>query len=322
LTIKVEKRHLSYLISDYKQLFCGFSLNHTHREKGSSGGIGTEISSFLLTHKLVDKVIGVGFSKNHPYVPVYQTVEDGEEVTQLSGSKYTFMSFAPLKNLIHQEKEKKLAVFIQPCFIKAIRKMQANNYPNIRYIISFFCGYNVTEEATDYLIKKAQVNKDNIQEISYRWGPYPGGFMVKTKNRRITCFGKECYELVDLMFLRRGCKKCSLYMGEGADIALGDAWIKSLPKASLVITRTDLGADLIERMEKKRTLKLYEIKEKDLIQMHWHNLKYKKYGMGFFLNLIHHILKIKFIKHTVPFKLFLFLSKIRRRFAIGVDIEL
>jgi coenzyme F420-reducing hydrogenase beta subunit len=224
--------------------------------------------------------------------------------------------------LIHAEKEKRLAVFLQPCFIKAVRKMQENEYPNIRYIISFFCGFNVTKEATDYLIKKTGVNKENIEEIYYRWGPYPGGFMLKTKHGRITYFGKECYELVDLMFLRTGCKECSLYMGEGADIVLGDAWVKSLPNASLVITRTDKGADIIERMKKGGEIELYKIKEKDLIQMHWHNLRYKKYGMGFFLNFMHHILKTKFMKQVAPFKLFMILSKIRRRFAIGVNIEL
>lgn len=311
-----------YLISDYKRLYVGFSHNKTHREQGSSGGIGTEISSFLLENKLVDKVIGVGFSKDPPYLPEYQTVEDVKEVTQISGSKYIYMSFYPLRKLIESEKEKKLAVFLQPCFIKAVRKMQKNEYRNIHYIISFFCGYNITREATDYLIKKAKVKKEDIAEISYRWGEYPGGFMVRTKDDQMVNFGKECYEIVDLMFLRRGCKQCHLYMGEGADIVLGDAWIKSLQNASIVIARNETGADVIENMAERNKIKLYEIKEKELVRMHWHNLKYKKYGMSVFLNFMHYVLKTNIMKKAAPFKLFMFLSRIRRRLAIGIDLEL
>lgn len=146
--------------------------------------------------------------------------------------------------------------------------------------------------------------------------------MVKTQKGRIIHFGKECYELVDLMFLRNGCKKCSLYMGEGADIVLGDAWIRSFPNSSIVMTRTNKGTDIIRKMEMEKQIKLFKIKEEDLIRMHWHNLKYKKYGMGLFLNLLHHILRSQVMKKIAPFKLFMFLSRIRRKLALGIHMQL
>jgi len=311
-----------YLVSDYQKLCIGFSLDPAHRQMGSSGGVGTEISGFLLENNRVKTVIGVGFSQDCPYLPEYQAVRNAEDARKISGSKYVFMGFEPLKRLIDLEKENETAVFLQPCFVRAVRQMQKNGYTNIKYIISFFCGYNITGDATEYLIKKAGIKKENIDEMAYRWGEYPGGFMVRTKDDRVVRFGKECYELVDLMFLRKGCKKCSLYMGEGADIVLGDAWINSLKNASVVIARTDAGAELIERMKQENKIKLYGIKEQELVHMHWHNLKYKKYGMGFFLNLLHQIVKTKAIRSLIPFRLLMFLSRQRRKWTIGIDVDL
>jgi coenzyme F420 hydrogenase subunit beta len=311
-----------YLVSDYQKLCIGFSLSPAHRHMGSSGGVGTEISAFLLGNKMVETVIGVGFSQGRPYLPEYQAVRDEDDVKKISGSKYVYMEFDPVKKLIDSEKEKQMAVFLQPCFVRAVRRMQRNGYTNIKYIISFFCGYNITGEATEYLIKKTGIRKENIDKMAYRWGEYPGGFMVRTKDGRIVHFGKECYEIVDLMFLRKGCKRCSLYMGEGADIVLGDAWINSLKDASVVMARTDAGGALIEKMERENKIKLYSIKERELVHMHWHNLEYKKYGMGFFLNLIHQIVKIKAIRNLIPFRLLMFLSKQRRKWAVGIDVDL
>ncbi|MCD6517079.1 MAG: Coenzyme F420 hydrogenase/dehydrogenase, beta subunit C-terminal domain [Candidatus Aminicenantes bacterium] len=311
-----------YLVSDYQKLCIGFSLDPARRQMGSSGGVGTEISGFLLENRIVETVIGVGFSQDRPYLPEYQAVQNVEDIRKISGSKYVYMEFDSLKKLIDLEKEKETAVFLQPCFVRAVRQMQKNGYTNIKYIISFFCGYNITEDATEYLIKKAGVRKENIDEMAYRWGEYPGGFMVRTKDGRVVRFGKECYELVDLMFLRKGCKKCSLYMGEGADIVLGDAWINSLKNASVVMARTGAGAALIEKMERENKVKLFGIKERELVRMHWHNLKYKKYGMGFFLNLIHQIVKRKAIRSLIPFRLSMFLSKQRRKWVIGIDVDL
>ena len=111
-------------------------------------------------------------------------------------------------------------------------------------------------------------------------------------------------------------------MGEGADIVLGDAWINSLKNASVVMARTDAGAALIERMMRENKIELYSIKERELVRMHWHNLKYKKYGMGFFLNVIHQIVKRKAIRRLIPFRFLMFLSKHRRKWAVGVDVDL
>ena len=311
-----------FLISPYQRLFVGYSNNKGYRHVGSSGGIGSELACFVLEKGLVDLIIGVGFSKLDPTLPEYQVVEYPKDIGKLSGSKYVYMKFKPLSQLLHLHREKAIAVFVQPCFVKAIRSLQRNKYPNIKYIYSFFCGYNITYKGTEYLICKTKIKKEDVDSIAYRWGNYPGGFMVKSKEGRIVSFGKECYEVIDLMFLRKGCKNCSYYMGEGADVALGDAWIKDLRRSSVIITRSDAGTRLIEDMHSEGKIKLYDLKNVDLIKMHWHNLKFKKYGLSAFLTFLHILLKSALAKKLVPFKLMILLSRVRRKFAVGVRVSL
>jgi len=312
----------NFLVSSYQKLFIGYSNNDRHRKIGSSGGVGTELACFVLENGLVDLVTGVGFSKNDPSLPVYQVIENPKDVYKISGSKYTYMEFKPLSRLLELHSSKKIAVFVQPCFIKAIRNFQKKKYPNIKYIFSFFCGYNKTYNGTEYLIKKTKIKKDQIDFMAYRWGKYPGGFMVRSKNGKIVRFGKECYELIDLMFLKEGCRICPYYMGEGADVVLGDAWVKNLEQSSIVITRNDAGTTVIEDMRSARKITLYHLNEIDLTKMHCHNLRFKKYGLNPFLTFLHIVLKSALAKNVVPFKLMILLSRVRRKFAIGVNVSL
>ena len=311
-----------FLISQYKNLYIGYSCDQKFRVAGSSGGVATELGHFVLEKGLVDAVIGVGFSKYDPTMAEYQIVENPQHIDRLAGSKYVYMGFKQLSNLLYLHREKSIAVFVQPCFVKAIRSFQRNKYPNIKYVFSFFCGYNITYEGTEYLIRKTKIKKEEIDCMAYRWGDYPGGFMVKSKDGKIASFGKECYELIDLMFLRTGCKNCSYYMGEGADAVLGDAWLKNLRQSSIVITRSDAGTTVIKDMHSARKITLYHLNEIDLIKMHYHNLRFKKYGFSSFLAFLHIVLKSALAKNVVPFKLMMLLSRVRRKFAIGVNVSL
>tara|TARA_B100001971_G_C17834497_1_gene355472 strand:- start:189 stop:563 length:375 start_codon:yes stop_codon:yes gene_type:complete len=111
-------------------------------------------------------------------------------------------------------------------------------------------------------------------------------------------------------------------MGEGADIVLGDAWVKNMKNGTLVITRSNTGTNLISKVHSENLIKLYFIKESEIVRMHWHNLKFKKYGLSPFLNLLHFILSTKLAINLAPVKFFTLLSRFRRKFAIGISVDL
>lgn len=299
--------------------FAGYSSNMSNRFSGSSGGVGTTILQYLLDTQKVDGVIGVGFDDKDKTKCVYKLVEHSSDVITLAGSKYVYMELDPLLKLLYQNRHKRLAVVVEPCFVKPIKKWA----PHCQYILSFFCGYNITPKATEYLIKKSNVKKSDIYAIEYRGGKYPGGFSVHLKNGTSKFFTKEHWELVDLLFLREGCHKCRLFISNTADIVLGDAWIKNLHNATLILVNTKKGDMLIEDIYKKKLIALYDIRKDQVLKMHAHNLKYKNFGHSFFMRIVVKLFNNRMAPYFSPFHLLGFASKIRRILMVGIKrIEL
>ena len=306
------------MIPNYRHLFVGYSNDIYYRLHGSSGGVGTTLLHYLLETREVDGVIAVGFDEKNKTQAVYKFIDDPSQITQLSGSKYVYMSLAPLLKLLQRYSLKKLAVVVEPCFVKAVRKMA----PHCKYVISFFCGYNMEYEGTRYLLKKSRIPERDITAIGYRDGKYPGGFTVYARNGSLRNFGKPSYELVNLMFLREGCHKCRLYIAPDADIVLGDAWLKGVKNESVVLAHTSAGDTLLKEMHQKNLLTLYDLNREELLRMHRHNLKYKTYGHSPAMLAVVKLFNNHFARRFAPFYFFSFLSRIRRFFMYGINMRL
>ncbi len=306
------------MISKHINLFVGESNNKINRNSGASGGVGTEILEYLLNSRKVDMVVGVGYDGCDKVRPVYRIINNAAEIQKLSGSKYVFMELPPLIRLLEAHSDKKIAVVVQPCFVKFIRR----KFKNVICVISFFCGYNIEYAATAYLLHKARIKEDDVSAIEYRGGEYPGGFTVFKKDGSVRSFGKECYELIDLLFLRKECSKCKYYISDSADIVLGDAWIKGVKNKTVVLINTQNGDDVIRSMHHEKLISLYGLDEEELLEMHSHNLKYKNYGHSPFMKFIVKIFNNKAARKLAPFYFFSFLSRIRRHFKIGIKKDL
>ena len=292
------------------------------RQNGSSGGVGTAIVHFLLKYDKVDAVIGVGFHPVSKSKPVYMAVKSEEEAGFLSGSKYLFMEFQPIEKLLMKYCDSRTAVFAQPCFVHKLRFLQHTRYRNLKYIISPFCGYNMSYEGTLFLLRKAGIHPVEVKRLSYRYGPYPGGFYVETEKGKTIQFPKAAYEIVNLMFLRSGCRKCPYYSGEGADIALGDAWIRYHDSYTVILSRTPEGRSIIRGMEKENLLRISVITSRQLVRMHRGNIRFKKFSMPWYLRLIHNIVRKRWLHPWLPFGLLVCLSGIRRKICMGIeDVE-
>ena len=85
------------------------------------------------------------------------------------------------------------------------------------------------------------------------------GFYVVDKNGGEYKYGKESYELLNLQFVPDGCRKCSLYMGEGADLAAGDAWLNSYPQLTALLVRNKTGEQAVLDSFKRGSIRLFSI---------------------------------------------------------------
>ncbi|MBW2996334.1 Coenzyme F420 hydrogenase/dehydrogenase, beta subunit C-terminal domain [Candidatus Woesearchaeota archaeon] len=291
-------------IREYKSLLVGYSKDKKIRERGSSGGALTSILIQALRSKLIDAAITVSMNKKQPWKPVVTLAKNEKEILYSQGSKYTLINFKDILAILNKNKDKKLAITALPCHSVILKNIK-ERYPNIKLIFGLFCGYNTPFKATEFLIRKSGIKKQEITSLEYRGGKYPGGFLIKSKDKKVF-FPKHYYDIVNLMFIPKGCLSCKDYTSEKSDISFGDAW--GYDNHTLIIVRTNIGQKLINQSN----LKTKEISESLLYEMHKHNLKHKKQKDPLPQKIAMHFLKIfgKFI----PFRFLGYLSKLRRKY--------
>lgn len=316
-----------YLLGTYQHLELARSRDADVCGRSASGGVITETLSALLDAGELDAVLSVGFAAGDPITPRYLVSRNREQLLNNSGSVYSYISPKDLLKALNSQQQGRLAVVCQPCMVPFMRRIQNRSWKedhggHIKLIISFFCGYNMTPDATTYLLGKAGVAPKDVEWIRYRHGEYPGGFAVKAKGGpkagQVLGFGKEAYEYVNLAFLRGGCSRCAYYMGDGADLSCGDAWLKEHRGLTAVLARTEAGRAALDNAGAR--LERYELPEKTLMEMHLHNLNYKKYGNSLPMRMLTTFFGEVLPKPLAPFRLLCGLSKMRRRRKIGTSL--
>ena len=309
-----------YLLGEFEGVFLGHAARPELRRAGASGGVLTAVLTSLLERGEVDGVVSVGFAPGAPLEPRFLLSRNANELRANAGSVYCYMRLAGLEQILTANAQLRLAVVCQPCHVPVMRKLQSTRPQQIRHVFSFFCGYNMGFAATAYLLRQLGIPQEQVQRIEYRGGEYPGGFQATTKGGRQKGFGKECYELVNLRFLRKGCELCSLYMGEGADLALGDAWLKGRQSLNVILARTPAGLECLRLAAETQRISLFQFSGPELARMHLHNLRYKKYGHSRFMRILLWILRDFLPGQLVPFRILNSLSRVRRRFKIGIEL--
>ena len=249
-------------------VYLGWSNNDHIRTKASSGGILTEIASFLLISKKVDVVIHTDSDPDNPIKTKIYFSKTPKDVASHCGSRYCISS--PLSVIDQIEDGKKYAFIGKPCDIVTLR-----NYMELKpelneafpYLLSFFCMGLPSDEAQKKLLNKLEC--DDCVSLDYRGNGWPGFATAVDKSgvsHQITydeSWGKILGR--DLML---ACKICIDGIGEMADISCGDAWYLTEDKKpdfsehagrNVIFARTSKGNELLQEMRKQRlvTLNMY-----------------------------------------------------------------
>ena len=140
-------------------------------------------------------------------------------------------------------------------------------------MIGLFCGFNLSISATDYLIKKLGINKEEIDSLEYRGGKWPGGFLVRMKDGSKKFLEKDCYSFIFPLFIPDRCLYCTDLTSELADISVGDYWLKE--GWSMIIVRSKRGEDILKSTN---SIDMEEVSYEDMLKSHGHLFRYKKKG--------------------------------------------
>ena len=210
----------------------GCAVDPEIREIGVSGGVATSLMIFALEKGYVDGCVLAGWDAEKPWLAKAYVATSRKDVIACSGSKYQ-----PHPQLLgireaYEMGLKKIAVSATPCHAQSLRKMMMNeDFADISGIIRLiscnFCAAHWALAGTKWLLKTwLGVDMEDVREMNYRTGAFPGTMRVRTKDGRIheKAFVRSGGVAQLGRFTPEECRICLEKVGYAGDVVFGDTW--------------------------------------------------------------------------------------------------
>ena len=262
------------IIGNYLNCYVGHSTDYDVRYNSSSGGVITQLLIFALEEGIIDGALVTKMKRDNPLEPEPFIARTKEEIIEASESKYCPVpANVAVKEILASKEEERFAVVGLPCHIHGIRKAEQINSKLKEKIVlhlGLFCiSYGVNFLATEYILQKLNIQKEDVIKIDYRKGDFPPGTMwIRLKNnnsKKISHseFWSTIFYPFVSCFAPVRCMLCSDQTCELTDISVGSEWFPYLEcdnvNQSLVLVRTKIGEKILQKCEHKSKLKLIKI---------------------------------------------------------------
>lgn len=242
----------------YIDFSLGYHTNETKRSNSASGGVATAILEYMLDTKQVECVVIVGMNNEFPEVRV---VRNSKDIAQSQQSKYGYVPLGVVWTELRKTKETFAFVGL-PCHISGFNNT-ANIYKNLKkqckLKIGLFCGYSQTYDNIDFFKHRADAKDGKFK--GWREGKYPGGVHIDDKLIPLQDFLSTSIPF----FTMQRCFHCEDGLAEEADIVLGDSH-NSGDDMNMILTRTHLGANILNKCQKLEYIKYNYISKEDADQ--------------------------------------------------------
>jgi coenzyme F420 hydrogenase subunit beta len=133
-----------------------------------------------------------------------------------------------------------------------------------------------------YLRANGVASLEEIAELKYRDGEWPGYLMIRLKNGRILKAEKFYYNYLIPFYITKSTLLSVDFTNELTDISVGDAWHPRFEAKgegfSVVVARTAAGEALLQAMAADGVVALEETALDEALSMHGHMLDFKKRG--------------------------------------------
>ena len=263
----------------------GFSNDNSIRLNSASGGIITTTLIYLLERNLIDGAIVVlsGTPNPEDAVPIIATTKE-----QIIASAQSVYMPVPVNMILNKAKNfnGNLGFVGLPDQVASIRILQMSKHPsvrNIKYILGPYTGTNMYKGAIRSFLRGRGI-KDSIKINSLKWraGEWPGYLEVILEDGRVMKAEKFYYNYLTPFFITKSSLLACDFTNELTDISVGDAWSPVYEKQrkgfSVVLSRTDKGNALLNKMYKDNMISLEPIELLEAMSMHGHMLDFKKRG--------------------------------------------
>ncbi len=262
-----------------KQAKLGYATDDAIRWYGSSGGGITALISHMLDKGIIDAVIQVGQSRNDPLRTETYVNTKKEEVLHCASSRYCPSS--PLIKIynILSEPDTKFAFVGRPCDVSALRKyIRLNPYLQSRVVllISFFCASTPSYRATELLLSKLNIKKEELDNFWYRGRGWPGRATAISKSGKTNSLSyMESWGDVLSNYAHFRCKICPDGVGFSADISFADAWetdrngpvFHEKDGRNVILVRTENGMNALRRAVEDKYIITSDFNISELMKM-------------------------------------------------------
>lgn len=271
-------------MNNYEKHLISHSKDDNIRLSSSSGGFCKSFLIYLIESKKTDYVILTRMKENSTE-PESIITNDREKIISRTNSIYEYHD--QIKILYNIDNSKKYAFIGLPCFVRYIRNQQIKNnkYLNIFPLISILCNQAPHSSFKYQLLKYNNIDIDEVAEIDYRYGYYPGRVVVKLKDNKLVDLGEFTkiwgdYHYPNLSHMPQCCLNCELFESSFADIVVGDPWKTDYDKDKVgwtkLIVRNEESMNLINQAKQDNYLHFENLVQNQLAYKH--TKQYKRFN--------------------------------------------
>jgi coenzyme F420 hydrogenase subunit beta len=273
------------LAGTVQKAYIGHATDESIRRNGASGGAITQSLIHLLETGKITGAVCLKMGVDVPWRAKPVVARTKEEILACAQSVYSATpTNVVLEELIHEEGP--LAYVGLPDQVAGIRKLQMINHPsvhNIKYVFGPYMGTQMEFEAIRSFLRSHGVQSEQeITDLKYRAGQWPGYLQIKLKDGRIIKAEKFYYNYLIPFFITSGSLQLCDFTNELTDISVGDAWSPKYENKggghSVILARSDQAVELLESMKDQNVISLDEISLDEALDMHGHMLDFKKRG--------------------------------------------
>jgi coenzyme F420 hydrogenase subunit beta len=275
----------SYLLGVYRSLAIAHATDPAVRRGGASGGILSAALCWLLETGRIEGAWVQAMDPDRPWFPRSYLATTREDILASAQSKYVISPHHVGLDAIDPDGGP-LAYVGLPCQVHSIRKLQRIDHPltrRFKYVLGPYCGNILHFSSTrDFLARYGVTDLQQVESLAFRAGEWPGKMRVELIGGRVIEMPKFHANYLIPFHIMRRCLLCSDLANDLADLAGGDAWAPVYEQRgkgfSLMVARTDLGAELADAMRKDGTVWAEAIDFDAAVAMHSHGLDLKKRG--------------------------------------------
>ena len=233
----------------YVAAFEGFAVDPKTRFEGSSAGVLTAITTWLVASGRAPAALAAAAKTDEPRRTVPVRITSRDEALEAAGSRYAPVSMAGRSPLNDSD-----AFIGKPCEVAAVRALEGQSAQSdepSRPGLSFFCAGTPGQTDTDRLVEFLGGDPHNISSLRYRGRGAPGNFEFEDVGGSHALSYAESWGVHLGRSLPWRCKLCPDGTGGAADISVGDFWrsdaagfpvLTETEGTSVVIARTHRGA--------------------------------------------------------------------------------